>query len=117
MTITLCQSFASISRATSDQLENLPGFGKTKVANMKNAFEKPFRKEESRTIPPRASHRRVADEPLISEAGEPSNVSARQQAPGRPPIREPSPEWDIEHEDPPAIGAGANQVFDIELDL
>ncbi|KAF9475779.1 DNA repair protein rad10 [Pholiota conissans] len=38
-------SFANISRATSDQLQNLPGFGQVKVKNIKNAFEKPFRNQ------------------------------------------------------------------------
>ncbi|EDQ99498.1 uncharacterized protein LACBIDRAFT_147485, partial [Laccaria bicolor S238N-H82] len=36
-------SFADISRATSDQLQNLPGFGQVKVKNVKNVFDKPFR--------------------------------------------------------------------------
>lgn len=85
---------------------------------MKNAFEKPFRKEEPRNIPPRVSQNRVVDEPLISNAGGPSNTSsAPERASGLPPGRGFSPEWDIEHEDFPAIGTGGNQVFDIELDL
>ncbi|XP_006461152.1 hypothetical protein AGABI2DRAFT_204704 [Agaricus bisporus var. bisporus H97] len=38
-------SFANISRATPNQLRNLPGFGQVKVKNIENAFNKPFRND------------------------------------------------------------------------
>ncbi|KAF6761229.1 DNA repair protein rad10 [Ephemerocybe angulata] len=43
-------SFAKISHATSDQLQNLPGFGQVKVKNVKNAFDKPFRNNATATL-------------------------------------------------------------------
>ncbi|KAL4061871.1 restriction endonuclease type II-like protein [Scleroderma citrinum] len=36
-------SFADIAKASSDRLQNLPGFGQVKVKRVKEAFEKPFR--------------------------------------------------------------------------
>ncbi|PPQ63481.1 hypothetical protein CVT24_005138 [Panaeolus cyanescens] len=36
-------SLAEISKASPDQLQNLPGFGNVKIKNISNAFGKPFR--------------------------------------------------------------------------
>ncbi|KAJ7647244.1 restriction endonuclease type II-like protein [Roridomyces roridus] len=89
-------SFANISKATTDQLQNLPGFGQVKVKNMKHAFEKPIRHNATNTLDMYTSQ---------------SKGKQREQQPAAPP-REPSPIWDIERDMnlPP-------DAWDIELDL
>jgi len=44
------KSFAEIGMATSDQLQNLPGFGPVKVKKFREAFEKPFRHGATKTL-------------------------------------------------------------------
>ncbi|KAF8897046.1 restriction endonuclease type II-like protein, partial [Gymnopilus junonius] len=106
-------NFANISKATPDQLQNLPGFGQVKVKNIKNAFEKPFRNQATSSLSLMASQSR-------------SQAEARVQCPQPP--RESSPIWGIELEDVdlPAEAEGPsgpsrwlnnNEVFDIDLDL
>ncbi|KAF8973203.1 restriction endonuclease type II-like protein [Flammula alnicola] len=107
-------SFANISRATPDQLQNLPGFGQVKVKNIKNAFDKPFRNQGTSSLSLLASQAKKTSKAPSSTA---SNVP-----------RELSPVWDIEldsvgspiEEGGPSTegrGTDATRVFDIELDL
>ncbi|KAK7057111.1 DNA excision repair protein ERCC-1 [Favolaschia claudopus] len=105
-------SFANISRATSDQLQNLPGFGQVKVKNIKNAFEKPIRNNATNTL-----------DMLMSQAKD--KGKAREQSVTQP-ARPPSPPWDdIERDSTPApqstavtMDAGRySPPWDIELDL
>ncbi|KAI0360729.1 hypothetical protein OH77DRAFT_1393388 [Trametes cingulata] len=44
-------SFAAISRATSEQLQNLPGFGQVKAKRIQDAFNKPFRNNSTSALP------------------------------------------------------------------
>jgi DNA excision repair protein ERCC-1 len=44
------KSFAQIARASSDQLQTLPGFGQIKVRRLKDAFEKPFRQNVTNAV-------------------------------------------------------------------
>ncbi|KAJ7770138.1 DNA repair protein rad10 [Mycena maculata] len=107
-------SFANISRATSDQLQNLPGFGQVKVRNIKNAFEKPIRNNATNTL-----------DMLTSRAK--GKGKEREQPPAssssRPPQRELSPIWDIERDLSPPLENGPppdpsrSPPWDIELDL
>ncbi|KAF8210365.1 restriction endonuclease type II-like protein [Mycena galopus ATCC 62051] len=100
-------SFANISRATSDQLQNLPGFGQVKVRNIKNAFEKPIRNNATNTL---ASQVAREEEPPAASSS-------------RPP-RSPSPIWDIERDLTPPVEDAEKDTdtrysppWDIELDL
>jgi len=104
------QSFAKISQATPDQLQNLAGFGQVKVKNIKNAFEKPFRNQSTSSI-----------------AAPPSQKLASGSGTTRP-IRPASPEWDIEDGDAPLPDRdedvevvdkrpSKSRVFDVDLDL
>ncbi|KDR75828.1 hypothetical protein GALMADRAFT_68792 [Galerina marginata CBS 339.88] len=105
-------SFANISRATADQLQNLPGFGQVKVKNIKNTFEKPFRNQATSSLSLMGSQSK-------------SSTMATGSTEHRP--REVSPVWDIESDkaDLPteeeelrlAPRHGSTDAFDIELDL
>ncbi|KAI6119879.1 restriction endonuclease type II-like protein [Pisolithus croceorrhizus] len=44
-------TFADIAKASSDHLQNLPGFGQVKVKRIKEAFEKPFHTKTANTTP------------------------------------------------------------------
>ncbi|KAI0777637.1 restriction endonuclease type II-like protein [Trametes elegans] len=44
-------SFAAISRASSEQLQNLPGFGQVKAKRIQDAFNKPFRNNSTSALP------------------------------------------------------------------
>ena len=114
-----------MSKATPDQLRNLPGFGQVKVKNIKNAFEKPVRNKATRTlsIPPSQGlnasntsigHSTVAESTSQLQKGKDTSISV---VVGQPP-REPSPVWDIELDldGDPAIEKHP-QPFDIDLDL
>jgi len=79
-------SFANVSKVTTDQLQSLPGFGQVKVKNIKNAFEKPFRNQTTAplsTLPTRKS-------------GELSQAEAIHHGQATSVSRESSPVWDIE---------------------
>ncbi|KAJ6499980.1 restriction endonuclease type II-like protein [Mycena vitilis] len=101
-------SFANISRATADQLQNLPGFGQVKVKNIKNAFEKPIRNHATSTL-----------DTLASQAKGKGKASGEEQSPtpdsSRP--RAPSPAWDIESDVPTRTENAPSPPWDIELDL
>jgi len=94
-------SFATISRATSDQLQNLPGFGQVKVRNIKTAFEKPIRNTNT----------------LVSMTSQTKGKGKATEE--QPPRRDLSPAWDIEREMSPTLEREYNQspTWDIELDL
>jgi len=90
-------SFADISRASSDRLQTLPGFGQVKVRRIKDALEKPFRNQstsaafslgsQASPAPPRSLG--ANGKGKEKEASPPSSLPDRQ-------FREPSPVWDIE---------------------
>ena len=101
------QSFADISRVSSDRLQTLPGFGQVKVRRIKDAFEKSFRNQSTSAafslgsqVSP-AQPRNLAspvngipsvganDEGKGKEASLPASSTDRQ-------LRELSPVWDIE---------------------
>ncbi|KAI0701701.1 restriction endonuclease type II-like protein [Earliella scabrosa] len=119
-------SFATISRASSEQLQNLPGFGQVKAKRIQDAFNKPFRNSSTSALPIstqlqlRASQQ-VSDEsnsqnskskgkeratdpnPENDEGPTASRPETRMPTPPRPPPaprprapKEPSPAWDIE---------------------
>ncbi|KAJ6587011.1 restriction endonuclease type II-like protein [Mycena vulgaris] len=101
-------SFANISRATSDQLQNLPGFGQVKVKNIKNAFEKPIRNNATNTL-----------DMLVSQGKGKGKEREEQPPPSSsgsslPRQREPSPIWDIERD---LSNEPHSPPWDIELDL
>lgn len=96
------QSFANIAKASSDQLQNLPGFGQAKVKNLKAAFEKPFRNNATDSLSSSASQLKksarddeVAGPSKYNEKRREDLEHLRQVTANRPP-REPSPVWDIE---------------------
>jgi len=109
-------SFANISRATSDQLQNLPGFGQVKVRNIKNAFEKPIRNNATNTLDMLASQAKGKGKATEEEPAPATSSSSR-------PPRPPSPIWDIERDltPPPEESAPTDTPhsppWDIELDL
>nr|GAT60525.1 DNA excision repair protein ERCC-1 [Mycena chlorophos] len=98
-------SFANIARASSTQLQDMPGFGQVKVRNIKNAFEKPLRNHATNTL-----------EMMSSTAQDKGKGKAVERQ------REPSPLWDLERElddEPPAPAPARHESppWDIELDL
>ncbi|KAI0324078.1 DNA repair protein rad10 [Cubamyces sp. BRFM 1775] len=44
-------SFAAIAKASSEQLQNLPGFGQVKAKRIQDAFNKPFRNNSTSALP------------------------------------------------------------------
>jgi len=103
-------SFADIARATSDQLQNLPGFGQVKAKRIVDAFERPFRNNATSTLTSQArldrstyldngkDKARERSTPMTSTSPLPQAL-VKPRAP-----REPSPMWDIEldlNESPP----------------
>ena len=139
------QSFAAISRASSEQLQNLPGFGQVKAKRIQDAFNKPFRNNSTSALPAstqlqlratqqsaEASNGKAQDlEVDDTDAGE---HVPRAPTPPRPPPaprpRAPSPTWDIELDlnesspeptpesgPPPVRKRPPSPVWDIELDL
>ncbi|VDB94879.1 unnamed protein product [Peniophora sp. CBMAI 1063] len=88
-------SFASIAKASADDLAQLPGFGPKKVARMKDAFDRPFRNAGTSTLAQSQSQIQE-DEDAMDAAN--SNVEASRgtiQAPAGqrplPDIRMPPP--------------------------
>jgi len=92
---------AGMSRATAEQLQNLPGFGQVKVKNIKNAFDKPFRNNATSSLaflasqpPPSTSvDMGLAVSPTAQEINQ-SHMHAQEKE--TIPSRAESPEWDIE---------------------
>ncbi|KAI0371897.1 DNA repair protein rad10 [Pilatotrama ljubarskyi] len=110
-------SFAAISRATSEQLQNLPGFGQVKAKRIQDAFNKPFRNNSTSALPQSASSQRTSKGKErasdMDSAGQAASPEGRRKddnptpasvpsaprpppAPRPQPRREPSPVWDIE---------------------
>ncbi|KAJ7287442.1 restriction endonuclease type II-like protein [Mycena rebaudengoi] len=101
-------SFANISKATTDQLQNLPGFGQVKVKNIKSAFDKPIRNNATNTLSMLTSQEKGK-----GKAKDPTPVPSTSH-----PQRERSPVWDIERDQSPtSAGAPPSPPWDIELDL
>ncbi|KAJ7096233.1 restriction endonuclease type II-like protein [Mycena epipterygia] len=98
-------SFANISRATSDQLQNLPGFGQVKVRNIKNAFDKPIRNNATTTLDMLATQAKGKGK---EREEQPPSSSSRPRAL--------SPIWDIERDNGPT-DPPHSPPWDIELDL
>ena len=80
------QSFANISKVTTDQLQILPCFGQVKVKNIKNAFEKP---QTTASLSISQTRKSVVRESSQAEA-------VHQDQPTSHVSRESSPLWDIE---------------------
>ncbi|CDO74768.1 hypothetical protein BN946_scf185001.g16 [Trametes cinnabarina] len=118
-------SFAAIAKASSEQLQNLPGFGQVKARRIQDAFNKPFRNNSTSAIPVstqlqmRASPTQSSDkgkqrasdhdqdgpskQDLRQEGGSRDQMSSKMPSAPRPPSapktrppRESSPAWDIE---------------------
>jgi len=110
--IPLLQSFANISKATTDQLQNLPGFGQVKVKNIHNAFEKPFRNQATSSLSLLASQSKGTTGVVQTSSATTSRNTVQN--------REDSPIWDIEspaeHQEPHTAQFSV-EPFDIELDL
>ncbi|KAJ3568396.1 hypothetical protein NP233_g5741 [Leucocoprinus birnbaumii] len=95
------KSFANMSKATSDQFRNLPGFGQVKVRNIENAFKKPFRNDATTKLTdlPRPNPSQSQAQMTHTQAS-----SSSKSGPGVKPsasssskkLRDPSPTWDIE---------------------
>lgn len=83
------QSFANVSKVTTDQLQSLPGFGQVKVKNIKNAFEKPFRNQTTTSLSISQMRESGTQESSQAEA-------VHYDQPTGHVSREPSPIWDIE---------------------
>ncbi|KAH9919483.1 DNA repair protein rad10 [Epithele typhae] len=135
-------SFAAISRASSEQLQNLPGFGQVKARRIQDAFNRPFRNSSTSALLAGTQQQRAGQWPAPPTAGNaPSAVpdpaaaeTRRAPSPVRPPpaprLRAPSPTWDFELDlnasspeptaesgPPPARKRAPSPVWDIELDL
>ena len=83
----VCQSFADISKVTTDQLQSLPGFGQVKVKNVKNAFEKPFRNQTTAPLSISQTHKSgESSQAEVAHHDQPTGHISRQS----------SPIWDIE---------------------
>lgn len=85
----LYQSFANISKVTTDQLQTLPGFGQVKVNNIKNAFKKPFRNQTTTPLSMRQIHK-------SGGSSQAKAVLHNHDQPIGHISRESSPIWDIE---------------------
>jgi DNA excision repair protein ERCC-1 len=85
----LYQSFANVSKVTTDQLQSLPGFGQVKVKNIKNAFEKPFRNQTTASLSVSQTRKSGTSESSQAEA-------VHHDQPTGHVSRESSPVWDIE---------------------
>jgi DNA excision repair protein ERCC-1 len=95
-----------MAKATTEQLQNLPGFGQVKVKRMKDAFERPFRNNATTS--------------LVFPAFEGPVHSASSKGKGKEvALRAPSPVWDIELDSDPATNEAAlpDSTWEIELDL
>ncbi|EPQ57397.1 DNA repair protein rad10 [Gloeophyllum trabeum ATCC 11539] len=77
-------SFADIARASSTQLQALPGFGQVKVRRMKDAFERPFRNSATSILSYTTSQPRASQNDKGEEKGKEPTV----------PDRDPSVLWD-----------------------
>ncbi|PCH43674.1 DNA repair protein rad10 [Wolfiporia cocos MD-104 SS10] len=128
-------SFTDIARATSDQLQNLPGFGQVKAKRIRDAFERPFRNNAISTLSPASWQ--VQSGIVQADKGKgkerdtsPSSATTAASDPVQPRRpREPSPVWDIELDlnptpSPPEVADTTparkrppSPVWDIELDL
>ncbi|OBZ68139.1 DNA excision repair protein ERCC-1 [Grifola frondosa] len=136
-------SFSDIARASSEQLQNLPGFGQVKAKRIQDAFEKPFRNNVTSALPfsARTQDKRSRGKEKEIDTQSPSQPATVASS-GKPrPPRPPSPVWDIEldlNNSPsptsetgppphrsPSINAGnmgaqphaSSPLWDIELDL
>ncbi|THH30790.1 hypothetical protein EUX98_g3393 [Antrodiella citrinella] len=110
-------SLGNIAQASSDRLQNLPGFGQVKVKRIKDAFEKPFRNSATSALPfPSQQQTQTQLQPMplapaassggagpstafISPSTRQTNLRDREDeylAPRLRPPREASPVWDIE---------------------
>ncbi|KAI6157766.1 restriction endonuclease type II-like protein [Pisolithus tinctorius] len=101
-------TFADIAKASSDRLQNLPGFGQVKVKRIKEAFEKPFHNKTANatlslmlSVTPRRTRSPVQDAELGSSISSPPPLSdmpdfTRETKPQRGRSRPASPVWDIE---------------------
>ena len=97
------QSFASISKATSDQLRNLPGFGQIKVRNIENAFKKPFRNDATAKLTDfphtelsQQNQIQTQEQCLVDGQNNRQVHSPAASSSKEPRPRESSPTWDIE---------------------
>ncbi|KAH9896817.1 restriction endonuclease type II-like protein [Cubamyces lactineus] len=102
-------SFAAIAKASSEQLQNLPGFGQVKAKRIQDAFNKPFRNNSTSAPPVSTQLQLRASQQSATAAEDSTNEDSAQSAqltapsaPRPPPAprprvpREPSPLWDIE---------------------
>ncbi|GBE80982.1 Mating-type switching protein [Sparassis crispa] len=92
-------SVADIARATSEQLQNLPGFGQVKAKRVKDAFEKPFRNSAMTTLPSQFQQYSRAgglDESNPQQSTTRGSASQSELSTSTRKPREPSPVWDIE---------------------
>lgn len=110
------QSFSGISQATTDQLQNLPGFGHVKVNNIKAAFEKPIRHAGTATLKEVVARQTLEDKgkgkaPERAANATPVPSTSNDATSSRAPRVE-SPEWDIERGSLSPV-----EEFAIELDL
>ncbi|KAG8967212.1 ssDNA endonuclease and repair protein rad10 [Tulasnella sp. 419] len=79
--ITIMANFATMSRATYEELNLLPGFGKVKARRVKDAFEKPFRNGPKSSTSNKGKAKELTDQ----------SAAANTAPPG-------SPEWDVDPE-------------------
>ncbi|KAI0826670.1 restriction endonuclease type II-like protein [Trametes gibbosa] len=140
-------SFAAISRASSEQLQNLPGFGQVKAKRIQDAFNKPFRNGSTSALPSSTQLQLRATqgsnkgkERVDGDSADPETSAQNAMRPPPAPrpraLRDPSPVWDIEldlnaspdpESGPTPVGDGEltsnprkrppSPVWDIELDL
>ncbi|TFY65181.1 hypothetical protein EVJ58_g2134 [Rhodofomes roseus] len=98
-------SFADIARASSDQLQKLPGVGQVKAKRIQDAFRKPFRNNATSSLSAQLLETHLSQASAGKGKGKEKESSAssisiatssQPPAPAARPLREPSPAWDIE---------------------
>ncbi len=116
------QSFAAVSRASSEQLQNLPGFGQVKAKRIQDAFNKPFRNSSTSVVPIssqiqfRASQQAAGSQADKGKGKEVDSEAEGTPAPGADELRAPSPPRPPPAPRPLAPRA-SSPTWDIELDL
>ncbi|RDX54443.1 hypothetical protein OH76DRAFT_1397741 [Lentinus brumalis] len=115
-------SFAAVSRASSEQLQNLPGFGQVKAKRIQDAFNKPFRNSSTSVVPIssqiqfRASQQAAGSQADKGKGKEVDSEAEGTPAPGADELRAPSPPRPPPAPRPLAPRA-SSPTWDIELDL
>jgi DNA excision repair protein ERCC-1 len=108
-------SFANIAKASPEQLQRLPGFGRVKVKNILNAMEKPVRNQSTSSLLNTSSQRPGTQvEPSLGTAADLLEKSTTQKNPREKEKVKEKASGDTEESFQPRV---SSPDWDIELDL